>query len=64
MQYLRNSEVDLADAEDNDCTDGLSETLELEADKNAGVSCELGICYPTQQTIVSGRKKNHLYVQN
>jgi hypothetical protein len=63
LQYLRNLEVDLADAEDNECTDGLSATLELEADKNDGISCELGICYQTLQSIVSGRKKNHLSIQ-
>jgi hypothetical protein len=35
--------VDLADAQANDCTDVLSATLELEADKNDEISCELGI---------------------
>jgi hypothetical protein len=48
---------------DIDCTDELSATLELEADKNYGISCELGIRYPTLQTIASGRKKNHLSIQ-
>jgi hypothetical protein len=62
LQYLRNLEVDLADA-DNGCTDELSTTLGLEADKNDGISCELGIQYLTLQVIVSGRKKNHLSVQ-
>jgi hypothetical protein len=39
--------VDLADAQDNDITDVLSATLELEADKNDGISYELGILYQT-----------------
>ena len=63
LQYLRNLEVDLADAEGNDGPDELSTTLQLEADKNDGVSCELCIRYPTLQSIVSGRKKNHLSIQ-
>ena len=63
LQYLRNLEVDLADAEDNGCFNELSTRLELEADKNDGISCELGIRYPTLQSIVSGRKKNHLSIQ-
>jgi hypothetical protein len=63
LQYLQNLDVDLADAEDNDCTDRLGAILEIEADKNDGIPCELGICYLTLQTIVSGRKKNHLSIQ-
>ena len=63
LQTLRNLEVDLADAEDSDCTDELSATLELEADKNDGIFCELRIRYPALQTIVSGCKKNHLSIQ-
>jgi hypothetical protein len=63
LQYLRNLDIDLTDAEDDDYTDRLGAILEIEADKNDGISCELGIRYPTLQTIVSGRKKNHLSIQ-
>jgi hypothetical protein len=45
--WVPNLEVDLADAQDNDCTDVLSAFLELEADKNDGISCERGIQYQT-----------------
>ena len=62
LQYLRNLEVDLAGA-DNDCTDELSTTLGVETDKTDGISCELGIRYPTLKAIVSGCKKNHLFIQ-
>jgi hypothetical protein len=53
----------LADAEDNKRTDGFDTIItmrKLEADKNDGISCELGICYPILQSVVSGRKKNQL----
>jgi hypothetical protein len=63
LQYLRNLEVDLADAEDNNCTDELNATLALESDKNGGKSCLLDIHCPTLQSIVSGRKENHLSIQ-
>ena len=52
LQYLRNLEVDLADAEEDD--DAISVISSLEADKNDGISCELGIRYPTLQAIMSG----------
>ena len=56
LQYLRNLEVDLADAEEDD--DAISVISSLEADKNDGISCELGIRYPTLQAIMSGTR-NH-----
>ena len=61
LQYLRNLEVDMADAGDDD-DPGLSLITELEADKNDGISCELGIRYPTLQSIMAGRR-NHLSIQ-
>ena len=61
LQYLRNLEVDMADAGDDD-DPGLSLITELEADKNDGISCELGIRYPTLQSIMAGRR-THLSIQ-
>ena len=61
LQYLLNLEVDMADAGDDD-DPGLSLITELEADKNDGISCELGIRYPTLQSIMAGRR-NHLSIQ-
>ena len=61
LQYLRNLEVDMADAGDDD-DPGLSLITQLEADKNDGISCELGIRYPTLQSIMAGRR-NHLSIQ-
>jgi len=62
MQYLRNLEVDMADANGSEDDLSLERVTELEADKNDGISCELGIRYPTLQSIMSGRK-NHLSIQ-
>ena len=61
LQYLRNLEVDMADA-DHDEDPELSVITHLEADKNDGISCELGIRYPTLQSIMAGRR-NHLSTQ-
>ena len=61
LQYLRNLEVVMADA-DHDEDPELSVITHLEADKNDGISCELGIRYPTLQSIMAGRR-NHLSIQ-
>ena len=60
IQYLRNLQVDLQDAgwDDEDDTD----LRTLIADKDDGISCELGIRYPTLQAIMSG-DKNHQTIQ-
>lgn len=58
LQYLRNLEIDLADADGGDDL-SLEFVTDIEADKNDGISCELGIRYPTLQSIMAG-KKNHL----
>jgi len=60
IQYLRNLQVDLedADGEEDDDTD----LRLLIADKDDGISCELGIRYPTLQAIMSG-DKNHQTIQ-
>jgi hypothetical protein len=56
LQYLHNLEVDLADAEGDD-EGWLGTVMHLEADKNDSISCELGIRYPTLQSILSGFRK-------
>ena len=61
LQYLRNLEIDLADADGGDDL-SLEFVTNMEADKNDGISCELGIRYPTLQSIMAG-KKNHLSLQ-
>ena len=62
LQYLRNLEADLADAEaDDDGSASVSFSADFQADKNDGISCELGIRYPTLQSIMGGR--NHLSIQ-
>ena len=61
LQYLRNLEIDLADADGGDDL-SLEYVTNMEADKNDGISCELGIRYPTLQSIMAG-KKNHLSLQ-
>ena len=64
LQYLRNLEVDLADADaeaDDDGCASVSIHADMEADKNDGISCELGIRYPTLQSIMGAR--NHLSIQ-
>ena len=64
LQYLRNLEVDLADADaeaDDDGSASVSIHADMEADKNDGISCELGIRYPTLQSIMGAR--NHLSIQ-
>ena len=52
----------MADADSSEDDLSLERVTELEADKNDGISCELGIRYPTLQSIMSGRK-NHLSIQ-
>jgi hypothetical protein len=62
LQYLRNLEVDLADAEaEDDGSASASVVARLEAEKNDAISCELGIRYPTLQSIMGAR--NHLSIQ-
>ena len=62
LQYLRNLEVDLADAEaEDDGPASASVVARLEAEKNDAISCELGIRYPTLQSIMGAR--NHLSIQ-
>ena len=60
IQFLSNLQVDLEDAagEEDDDTD----LRLLIADKDDGISCELGIRYPTLQAIMSG-DKNHQTIQ-
>ena len=61
IQYLRNLQADLEDADvegDDDDTD-ITQTF---ADKDDGISCELGIRYPVLQSIMSG-DKNHQTIQ-
>ena len=62
LQYLRSLEVDMADAGDQDDDPGLSVVTGLEADRNDGISCELGIRYPTLQSIMAGQR-NHISIQ-
>ena len=47
---------------DDDDNDRLSWKAEIESAKNDGISCELGIRYPTLQSIMSGNK-NILSIQ-
>jgi hypothetical protein len=60
LQYLRNLEADLMDADQADsepqAADASESTFYLSNDKNDGISCELGIRYPTLQAILSGKK--------
>jgi hypothetical protein len=53
LQFLQALESDMADDDDND---RLSWKAEIESAKNDGISCELGIRYPTLQSIMSGNK--------
>ena len=56
IQYLRNLQADLEDADGEGDDD-----MELDhviADRDDGISCELGIRYPMLQAIMSG-DKNH-----
>jgi len=59
LQFLQALESDLVDNDDND---ELSWRAEIESAKNDGISCELGIRYPTLQSIMSGNK-NILSIQ-
>ena len=51
LQFLRSLESDLADEDEND---KLVVQSEFESGRNDGSSCELGIRYPTLQSIMSG----------
>ena len=57
---LRNLQTDLEDAE-GEGDDGI-ELDHVMADKDDGISCELGIRYPMLQAIMSG-DKNHQTLQ-
>ena len=61
IQYLHNLQVDLEDAEGTKDDDG-TDLKDLIADKDDGISCELGIRYPMLQAIQSG-KQNHQTIQ-
>ena len=56
LQYLRTLQADMEDAEGDGDED--TDMRLLMADKDDGISCELGIRYPTLQAILSG-DKNH-----
>ena len=60
LQYLRNLQADLedADAEGDDDID----INPLIGDRDDGISCELGVRYPMLQSIMSG-DKNHQTLQ-
>ena len=51
LQFLRALESDLADEDEND---RLVVQSDMESGRNDGISCELGIRYPTLQSIMSG----------
>jgi hypothetical protein len=52
----------MADAGNQDDNPGLSVVTGLEADRNDGISCELGMGYLTLQSIMAGQR-NHLSIQ-
>jgi len=54
VQYLRTLQADLEDAEEEGDDD--TDLRPLMADKDDGISCELGIRYPMLQSILSGDK--------
>ena len=54
VQYLRTLQADLEDAEEEGDDD--TDLRPLMADKDDGISCELGIRYPMLQAILSGDK--------
>ena len=60
--FIKRGIPDMADAGDQDDNPGLSVVTGLEADRNDGISCELGIRYPTLQSIMAGQR-NHLSIQ-
>jgi hypothetical protein len=55
IQYLRTLQTDLEDADRDDDDDDIDITPII-ADKDDGISCELGIRYPVLQAIMSGDK--------
>ena len=60
IQYLRNLQTDLEDSEGQGDDD--IDINSLMADRDDGISCELGIRYPMLQAIMSG-DKNHQTIQ-
>ncbi len=60
LQYLRTLQADMEDAEGDGDDD--TDLRLLMADKDDGISCELGIRYPMLQAILSG-DKNHQTIQ-
>ena len=60
IQYLRNLQVDLQDADGDE--EDETDLRPLIADKDDGIFCELGIRYPILQSIMSG-DKNHQTIQ-
>jgi len=60
IQYLRNLQADLEDA-DGEGDDDI-DINPLIADRDDGISCELGVRYPMLQSIMSG-DKNHQTIQ-
>ena len=62
IQDLCNLQVDLQDADGDEEDDTDLRPLPVIADKDDGISCELGIRYPTLQAIMSG-DKNHQTIQ-
>ncbi len=61
IQYLRTLNEDLLElGEREERQEGRdARSLELSVDRNDSISCDLGIRYPTFQSIMSG-KRNHL----
>ena len=61
IQYLRTLNDDLLElGEPEERQEGRdARSLELSVDRNDSISCDLGIRYPTFQSIMSG-KRNHL----
>ena len=64
IQYLRNLQADLEDADGDETDDDTDPRVvwDMMADKDDGISCELGIRYPILQAILSG-DKNHQTIQ-
>lgn len=61
IQYLQNLQADVEDAEGAKDDDGTA-LNDFFSDKDDGISCELGIRYPTLQAIQSG-EQNHQTIQ-
>ena len=56
LQFLLALEIDMAE-DDEDLHDWLAVQADIRSDKNDGISCEIGIRYPTAtlQSIISVR---------